>query len=191
MDSDNRRKDFRIDITLYFRWKALTVEETELLRRGMGNTLLKRKEVPSPIDEILKQTSPGSREEQLYRSLQLINNKLDFIIDNTFLESTEPQQHQDKITELSGSGLKFLTHEKLSLGTFIKMNIIMPGTFQFQVELIVEVLRVERRGNISEVAAQIEEIDETAKDAIIKIVFQKQRQEIRREKHLQGGQIDS
>ena len=190
MDSDNRRKDFRIDITLYFRWKALTVEETELLRRGMGSTLLKRKEVPSPIDEILKQTAPGSREEQLYRSLQLINNKLDFIIDNTFLESTEPQRHQDKITELSGSGLKFLTHEKLSLGTFIKMNIIMPGTFQYQVELIVEVLRVERRGNISEVAAQIEEIDETAKDAIIKIVFQKQRQEIRREKQLQGGQID-
>jgi len=190
MDSDNRRKDFRIDITLYFRWKALTVEETELLRRGMGSTLLKRKEVPSPIDEILKQTAPGSREEQLYRSLQLINNKLDFIIDNTFLESTESQQHQDKITELSGSGLKFLTHEKLSLGNFIKMNIIMPGTFQYQVELIVEVLRVERRGNISEVAAQIEEIDETAKDAIIKIVFQKQRQEIRREKQIQGGQID-
>ena len=190
MDSDNRRKDFRIDITLYFRWKALTVEETELLRRGMGSTLLKRKEVPSPIDEILKQTAPGSREEQLYRSLQLINNKLDFIIDNTFLESTEPQRHQDKITELSGSGLKFLTHEKLSLGTFIKMNIIMPGTFQYQVELIVEVLRVEQRGNMSEVAAQIEEIDDTAKDAIIKIVFQKQRQEIRREKQLQGGQID-
>lgn len=187
MDSDNRRKDFRIDITLYSRWKALTVEETELLRRGMGSTLLKQREIPSPIDEILQQTAPGSREEQWYRSLQLINNKLDFIIDNIFLESTEPPQHQDKITELSGSGLKFLTHEKLALGAFIIMNIIMPGTFQYQVQLIAEVLRVEQRGNISEVAAQIEEIDETAKDAIINVVFQKQRQEIRREKNIQEG----
>ncbi len=190
MGPDNRRKDFRIDIKLYSRWNALTVEETELIRRGMGSTLLKQKEMPSPIDKILQQTAPGSHEEQWYRSLQLINNKLDFIIENFFIESTESQRHQDKVTELSGSGLKFLTREKLALGTFLKMNLIMPGTFQYQVELIAEVLRVEQTGNMSEVAAQIEEIDEMAKDAIIKCVFQKQRQEIRREKQLQGGKID-
>ncbi len=190
MDSGNRRKDFRVEIELYSQWKALTVEETEIVRRGMGSTLLKQAETPGPIDEILKQTAPGSQEEKLCRSLQLINNKLDFIIDHIFFESNGQPQHKDKITELSGSGLKFKTHGKLTLGTLLKINIIAPATFQYQVELIAEVLRVEQKGQFAEVATKIEEITEAAKDAIIKIVFQRQRVEIRRERRNQDGQID-
>jgi len=190
MDIGNRRRDFRVELELYSRWKALTVEETELVRRGKGSTLLKQTEILSPIDEILQQTAPGSQEEKWYRSLQLINNKLDFIIDHVFLESNGPPQHKDKITELSGSGLKFNTHEELSLGTLLRMNIIAPATFQYRVELIAEVLRVEHKGQVSEVAAQIEEISGEAKDAIVKIVFQQQRAEIRRDKRNQGEQIE-
>ena len=191
MSSENRRKDFRVDISLHCRWEALTEEEVKLLKRGMGRSLFEKNECDSPIDEIMRQTVPGSQEEHWYRSLQLINNKLDFIIDQIFLESSELPMKRDKVIELSGSGVKFVSHRNIQPGTFLRMLLILPGTFLFQIELIGEVMRIERKGEAAVAAARIVEIDEAARDAIITVVFQKQRQEIRREKLNQGGAIDS
>lgn len=187
MNPDNRRKDFRVEIALQCEWRALTKNEIEHVRKGMGADLIKQAGLPSPIDEILKEIPVGSREEQWYRSLQLLNNKLDFIIDHLVFETGESRLHRDKIFELSGSGLKFTTREKLASGNFLKINMVSPGTFQYQVQLIAQVKRVEKKGEEFMVAAQTVFIEEEAKDAIIKVVFQKQRQEIRREKLQQGG----
>lgn len=182
MDSGNRRRDFRVEITIHARWKKLTDKELGLLKSGKGITLLKKTELSSPIDDILQQTVPGSREEGIYKSLQLINNKVDFVIEQMLLGSAESPFHQDKVVDISGSGLKLVSREELAAGTMIRLILLMPGTFQYQVELIAEVMRVEKAPEGFIAATQIIAIDETARDTIIKVVFKKHRHEIRQEK---------
>jgi len=178
----DKRKYFRAKVLIPARWQALSAEEKKLVENGQGRALLKRSDLTSPIDEFLTRTTPGSKEEQFYRCLQLVDNKLDFIIDQMFLRSTVDPPRLDNVIEMSGSGLKFTTLEALPSGTLLKMNLIMRGTFQYQMDLIVEVLRVDDKGNGFLTATRFVEIDEETRDSIVKVVFQKQRQEIRREK---------
>lgn len=185
MDSQNRREHFRVEISVPVTWRALTEREIELLKKGLGLSLFRQVDLPGPIEEILAQTAPGSKEEKLYRSLQLINNKVDFLIDQIFLRDSAKPPVRDDLVEISGSGLKFTTREEIPPGTFLKIGVILPGTFLFQLELVAEAMRVEKMKDASLVAARIVEIDEAAKDAIIKVVFQKQREEIRRGKMIQ------
>jgi hypothetical protein len=188
MDSENRRTHFRAQMAIPVTWQVLTDNEIELLESEMAWTLLKQAEAPSPINEFLAQATPGSKEEQLYRCLQLINSKIDFVIGQLFFEPSENPPNKDEVIEISGSGLKFITKVNPGAGAFLRMNLILPGTFLFQVGLIAEVVRVDQSGQGHRVATRIVEIEEAAKDAIIKVVFQKQREEIRRSKILQGDQ---
>jgi c-di-GMP-binding flagellar brake protein YcgR len=179
MDLSNRRQYFRADISVPVRWRVLTGEETRLARQGMAHSLLRKASVPSPIDEFIEEAIPGSKEEQLYRCLQLINNKLDFVIEQVFLRSAQAPPSKDEVIDMSGSGLKFTCREHMQHGTLLKMDLIMPGTFQYQMELISEVMRVEAKEGGFIVAAKIVEIEEGCRESIVKVVFQKQRKDIR------------
>ncbi|MFC1892403.1 PilZ domain-containing protein, partial [Thermodesulfobacteriota bacterium] len=136
-------------------------------------------ELPSPIDEYLEQVSPGSKDEQLFRAFQLINNKLDYIIEQIASNDLGSTGTQDDVIEISASGLKFVTREHLEPGSFLKMNLLMPGTFQYQMDFIAEVVRIEEIANGFITAAKFIQIKEEARDSIVKVVFQKQRKEIR------------
>jgi hypothetical protein len=58
----------------------------------------------------------------------------------------------------------------------------MPKTLQYEMELIAEVVRVDEKGDSFINAARILVIEDEARDAIVQVVFQKQRKEIRMEK---------
>ena len=180
MNDANRRNHFRAQILIPVKWRILSKGETKLVKNGMGSNLFREHGLPGPIEEILEQAPPGSNEEQMYRSLQLLNNKLDFIIEQVLSESIYRTSNRDEINDISASGLKFTSHERLDVGAFLKMDLIMPGTFQYQIELIAEVLRVEEKGGSFIIAARIVYIDEDARDSIVKTVFKKQRMDIRR-----------
>jgi hypothetical protein len=117
----------------------------------------------------------------------LLNNKLDFIVEQIFLKERDTPPSRGDVIEISGSGLKFTSDELLEKGTLLMMNLILPGTFEFQLELISEVLRSEDVGGGFVIAAKILEIREETRDEIIKVVLQKQRKEIRTGKTNQGG----
>ena len=182
MESENRRKYYRARIVLPASWDVLDDEQAALVKQGMGSSLLERAVCPSPIDEFLSQAAPGSQEERLYRCMQLLNNKLDFLIERALSGPDEDRISLDDVIEISGSGLKFLTHESLSQGDVLRMNIVIPETFLYRMEFLAEVLRVESQGSGHLVAARIVAIDEDARDAIVQAVFRKQRQSIRRER---------
>ena len=55
----------------------------------------------------------------------------------------------------------------------------MPETYQYQVELIAGVVRVEKKENNYLISVNIIEIDEDARESIVKVVFKKQRKGIR------------
>jgi len=186
MNPENRRKYFREELTVPARWQVLMDEEIKLVEKGMGSTLFKNAGLPDPIDEFSEEAAPGSKEEQLYRCLQLINNKLDFIIDQMFLKSIENPPNLDEVIEISGSDLQFRSKKHLKPGTLLKMSLFMPKTLQYEMELIAEVVRVDEKGDSFINAARILVIEDEARDAIVQVVFQKQRKEIRMEKIGQG-----
>ena len=152
----------------------------------MGAKLFRKGPLPSPIDEFLEEAVPGTTEEILYRCLRLINNKLDFIIDQIFSKSTEDDYFRDEVIEMSGSGLKFTSRNPLEAGRLLKMNLIILETLQYETELIAEVVRAEEKEDRFVIAAKLVEIDEDARDSIIKVLFKNQRKEIRMER-AQGG----
>lgn len=182
----NQREHFRVEIMVPVSWQILSEEEVRLVKKGLGATLFSTKGLPSPIDELLEQAKPGSEDEQLYLSLNYINNKLDFIIDHLLPGSSERLPTHDNVIDISASGLKFYTHENLDVGTLIKMNLILPGTFQYQMDFITEVVRAEKDDDGFIVAAKIIYIDENDLDSIVKVIFQKQRLDIRADRGEKG-----
>ena len=179
MSDINKREHFRVEMTVPVKWKILTDSEKEIVNKGMGNTLFKEGGIPSPIDTFLEESSPGSKDEQLFQSLQLLNNKLDFIIEHLMAREQHGTSGNDNIMEISASGLKFSSEEKLKKGTMLKMELIMPGIVQYKMELIAEILRVTESDNRYVNAASIIQIRDDAQDSIVKLVFQKQRMDIR------------
>ncbi len=179
MSDINQREHFRVEMTVPVKWKILTDSEKEIVNKGMGNTLFREGGIPSPIDTFLEEASPGSKDEQLYQSLQLLNNKLDFIIEQMMSSSQNRISGNDNIMEISASGLKFSSEEKFEKGTMLKMELIMPGIVQYNMELITEIVRVTESDNRYINAASIVHIREDARDSIVKLVFQKQRIDIR------------
>jgi hypothetical protein len=109
MPEINKRNHFRVEITIPVKWKLLSNEEIELVKNGMGNTLFKQSGIPSPIDAFLEETEKGSKDEQLFQALKLLNNKLDYIIEQILSRPTcEESTGQDNIIEISASGLNCL-----------------------------------------------------------------------------------
>ncbi len=182
MEQKNKRGHFRVDILIPVKWEVLDKEESETVKNGLGNTLFKQHGVPSPIEEYLENTVPGSKDEQFYLALQFLNNKMDFIIEQLMDRSMGKNLFQDSITELSAEGLKFRTREKIEPGMYIKMNLMMPGVIQFGMELIVEVLRVVEDKDEYITAGRIACIMDDARDSIVKLIFRKQRSDIRNHK---------
>jgi hypothetical protein len=181
MEKINKRSHFRVEMLIPVKWEILDDEDTEKVKKGLGNTLFKQGGVLSPIEEYLDETVPGSKDEQLYLALQYLNNKLDFIIEQIMAKTEDKSLRHDDIIELSAAGLKFKTLEKIEIGSYLKMELMMPGVIQFGMELIAEVLRVmeDENGNGYVIAARIACIKDDAKDSIVKMVFQKQRSDIR------------
>ena len=186
MTVQNKRKFFRVKSLFPTTWRMLNHEEVALINKGEGHHLLKTTNLPNPIDELIDRSSPGSEEEQLYKSLQYINRKLDFIIDQIVSGSEDSLPEKNDVIEISASGLKFTAKKPLQINDYIKMDVIMPGTFHYLIEFIAQVVRIEEKGSGFSVAAKIVEIDESAQDAIIQVVFQKQRKNIREQRISEG-----
>ena len=172
MSEGNRREHFRVEMTVPVKWKILTDDEIEIVKKGMGDNLFKQSGIPSPIESFLDETAKGSKDEQLFLALQLLNNKLDFIIEQVLFKPACDSVSHDKIMEISASGLKFISEEKFEEGTFLKMELIMPGMVEYNMELITEILRATKKTNQYINAARIVHIKDEARDSIIKLIFQ-------------------
>lgn len=188
MQTENRREYLRANVALSAQCRVLTREEADLIAEGDVASVLQGGD-SSPFEEIIDQMSTGSKEEHLYRCLKMMDNKLNFIIEQMISPHVRPRTSIEEVVELSGSGLKFVSKKPFPKEALLRMDLIMPGTFEFKVEFIAKVVRVyemdlSKEGAIQEyyVAAQFAEIHERARDAIIETIFKKQRKMIRMEK---------
>ena len=190
MSDSNRRGYYRAEIRIPLKFKVLRPEEAAAVRQGSGKSLFRSGRVLDPIEEFIERTTPGSDEEHLYRCLQLLNSKLDFLIEQVFVRSDEPAATRGDLIDISGSGLKFSCREHVSTGSLLKLDLIIPSTAQYQLEMIAEAIRVEARQGGYIVACHIKEIEESSREAIIQVVFQQQRKDIRNAKQQEGPDAD-
>ena len=182
MSDINKREHFRVEMTVPVKWKLLTEDEVQLVKKGMGNTLFKQCGIPNPIDTFLEETVKGSKDEQVFQALQLLNNKLDYIIEQILSRPSCESTGHDNIIEISASGLKFSSEEEFREGALLKMELIMPGIVQYHMELITEILRATKKKDKNIYATRIVCIRDDAHESIVKMVFQKQRVDIRNRK---------
>jgi len=180
MKDGNKRNYFRVDISIPVRWHVLNQAETDLAKKGFGCTLLTQNIFKTRLEEMPEKAS-SVRNDKIDHSLQLLNIKLDYII-HMIMNEPAGSTGKDRIVEISASGIKFITSEKTDPGVFLKMNLLIPGAPHFQVELIAEVMRVEESDNEHLVASNIMCIDDEAREFIVKMSFEKQRIDIRRNK---------
>lgn len=193
MSPENRREYLRTEVFLSARVRLLSQEELSLLEKGDIDSVLTGDPLSSPIDEIIDQVPTGSKEETLYRCLKMMDKKLNFVIEQMTTMPDQPGKTLYDVIEVSGSGLKFLSETAYPEGTLLKMDLIMPGTFEFKVTLIAKVIRRDKvdagekaRAGLFSIAVHFTEIDEKARDAIIETIFKKQRKLIRLEKERKG-----
>ena len=99
MSESNRRDHFRVELTVPVKWRILNGDEIGLLRNDMGGSLFKQSGIPSPIESFLEESTKGSKDEQLFLSLQFLNNKLDFIIEQLLSSSSLKTTGNDNIFE--------------------------------------------------------------------------------------------
>lgn len=193
METPNRREYIRADVRFPARCRLLNPQEIEMVQKGLTAGLFRAGFTTALMDELAEEIPLGSENEPVYRCFQMINNKLDFVIDQLALMEQGESLTLREVTELSGSGLKFLSGEFMAAGNFLKMELLLPVTLQFRIEMIVEVLRTEelppKETAPAErylVAAKIAAIEEDAREAIIRTVFRRQRKLIRMERSTKG-----
>lgn len=182
MSESNKRDHFRVEMTVPVKWKILTDDEIKVLKNGKGSTLFKQSGMPSQIDSFLEEAIKGSQEEKIFSALKLLNNKLDYLIEQVLSKSSGRSSNNGNIMEISASGLKFNSEEGFKEGTFLLMELMLPGVAQYNMELITEILRVIKKKDKYENAARIVCMKDGDRDSIIKLVFQKQRMDIRNTK---------
>jgi len=184
MEQPNRREFVRAKVSLAARIEVLQGNDLELVRNGSGVSLFRGADYPDPLEEFATMMPTGPQTELLHRLFQNLNNKLDFIIEQLTLSGDRSPASFKEVVELSGSGFKFIGDQPMPQGTYLKVDLLIPSTVQFRIELIAEVIRSEaaERGPGYVMVARIVDIDEASRDAIIESVFKKQRKVIRGKK---------
>jgi|WetSurMetagenome_2_1015567.scaffolds.fasta_scaffold06886_7 hypothetical protein len=172
----NKRNYFRVELVLPVQWRVLDSYETGLVKNGSGCNLISQNlfQVETQKDLI------ATKDDNVVHAIQTLNSKLNFIINSMIVSDHRPSY--DRIVEISASGLKFRTKNNPGEGAFIKMSLTYSGYPHLQLDVITEVMRIQKFDDDYLIAANILCIDENARDFLIKMIFEKQRIDIRRKK---------
>jgi hypothetical protein len=183
MDRYNKRNYFRVELILPVKWQMLNVDEIEVVKKGQGCNLLTQNLFKHERPE---EAAAAKKDDHVSGAFKKLNDKLDFIINTMFCES-ELNSATDRIVEISASGIKLRTKSDISIGVLLKMRLLFSGSSYLQIEFIAETMRTQKLDNDYLIAANIICIDDDTRDFLIKIIFQKQRFDIRRIKTKNGG----
>jgi hypothetical protein len=186
-----RREDFRIYDKIYYRARLLchALEKPKKLpaavERIRANKLI--------IDSFLKgkygfpgtESEPYSRETPFNQSIWEINRKLDLLIHMVLAEEfRELMKTTPTDVNISASGVRFISGTPYEMGDILEIHLILPMAPLLFIGLISEVIRQKevthsKFGKYA-VATRFVKIDPDTKDDIIRYLFRRQREVLRR-----------
>lgn len=188
---NERRQDVRIYDRIYFQAKFLCHSDQkyqvlpETMERIRGNKLI--------IDSFLKgkyghagsSETIHSREPLFNQSLWELNRKVDLLIhmyladDFMTLMKTLPRD-----VNISASGIRFITRESFCAGDLVEVNLILPMDPLLFMRLVGEVIRMKPVTSYETeryaVATRFLQIDPETKEDIIRYLFRRQRELLRK-----------
>lgn len=183
---DERREYFRIRDRLPVEFRQISREEFLTLQDKIRYNST---QVVDRIHELyfLDVRDPRSENEQLHGYMQMINRKLDMIIEILGKSgSVERYNTVNTDVNISGAGIQFLCSAPLTEGDFIELKIIIPVFPYPKITCLCQVLRVEQvseGGRQEKMAAfKFMVINEKDQDILINYIFLKEREYLRQKK---------
>jgi hypothetical protein len=186
-----RRQDVRIYDRIYFGAKFLCHGNRKVetlpgaLQRIHANRLV--------IDSFLKgkygypgaDEAPYTRETPQTQAIWEINRKLDLLIHMYLAEDFgELMKSTPRDVNISASGIRFISSEPFENGDLMEISIIFPMVPLLFVRLVGEVIRVRavtsQEAKRYAVAVQFLQVDPESKDDIIRYLFRRQRELLRK-----------
>jgi hypothetical protein len=124
---------------------------------------------------------------KLWQMLVDINAKLTSIIDKLSFESEGFKRSEEKIVNLSASGIRFTIDEKVMPGDKLEIKMLLPTGPPIGILTHGNVIRVNEIGNGQyEVSLHFSDMDEEVREEIIRYAINRQREIIRKERQQNG-----
>jgi len=170
--SEEKREFVRIEDVV-----PLEVRAVDPARRG---TVRAREIIaPAPVE---RQLIDGceSEESRVLRYLAAVNAKLDLLIHHLVAREENLDGLEQRRVNLSASGIQFPMDEAPEPGALLELKLMLPGAAPVAVCLYAEVTRVEGDSAPYSVAGRFVAMNEEIQEHIMRYIFNRQREEIRR-----------
>lgn len=168
----NSREYSRADAYLPIQIRKVTGEERELVRcRFPGQAILPEFAMPPEVED-----------KVLSDWLIMLNTKLEYIINTLQLNSegfsSLPFQH----VNISGSGMSFRYPEPLETGELVEIKTVLYMMHPVSVYLYGEVVASRKKEKDYRTSVRFVLMDEPVRDEIVRFVFERQREMIRKKR---------
>jgi len=193
--SDERRQDVRINDKVYL--KIRLVGHALGHAQALTQTLEKIRSNKLIIDSFLKgqygypgaDEIPYTRETPTSQAIWELNRKLDLLIHMNLAEDFKQlMQTIPQDVNISASGIRFITDTPYDVMDILEVGMILPMVPLLFIRLAAEVLRVKtltrKDGEHYSVVARFIEMDQETKDDIVRYLFRRQREMLRRRQDL-------
>ncbi|MCX5810540.1 MAG: PilZ domain-containing protein [Proteobacteria bacterium] len=192
MTETEKREYFRIEDQLSIKLRIITHDEFMALENTVRFSSAKTAESLKEI-QFLKGivTNEEKEKEQLYTYLQVIDKKLDIILDY-LSETTDTGPYITKYLKvyISGSGIGFVSDIEMKEGEYVEIKIVLPIYPHLKITTLCRVLKGETRKkddkHLWEVALSFLVINDNDRDLLINYIFMKEREMLRHKKESTG-----
>lgn len=169
------REYSRVDAYLPLQVRVVPAEKREEVRSRSSNECMGS----------LFQPLPDLEDRVLAECMRIINSKLDAIL-NVMSIQTEgiPLLRTTKVN-ISGNGLSFESDDRYNAGQMLELRLILPYPGEAVLYIYGDVVRIEE--DVEDkviVSIRFTVIDEDIREKIVKYVFEKQRELIRKQRRL-------
>jgi c-di-GMP-binding flagellar brake protein YcgR len=192
MTETEKREYFRIEDRLSIRLRIITHDEFMALEDTVRFSSAKTTEDLKEIQFFKRiATNKEKEKEQFYTYLQVIDKKLDMILDY-LSETTDNVPYITKYlkVDISGSGIGFVSDIEMKEGGYVEVKIVLPIYPHLKITTLCRVLRSETRKKDDkqfwEVALSFLVINDNDKDLLINYIFMKEREMLRHKKESTG-----
>lgn len=169
----NEREYSRVDTYLSLQVSRVPPGETKDLRSRSTHEFLGVSFPPLPdLDD-----------QALAECMQVINAKLDAILKALSLQGEEMQAPQVSPVNISGSGLRFYSSERFVVGDILEIKFLLPAQPDVLYYVYGHVVRSEPSScDRHNACVNFTVIDEDIRSKIVKFVFEKQREQLRKKR---------
>ena len=170
-EQQNKREFSRVDIHLPLEVRLVPPEHRQLLccrleERGLTGTKLP----PEVADPVLAEW------------LKLLHAQLDKILSLMTTSQVVQELPALRTESLSGGGVSFTAEEEYQLGDLLELRIIFDSLLSGTLHLCGEVVQKEKTAGGYLIAVSFLSLDEDLRDEIIKFVFEKEREILRKKR---------